>query len=215
MIERSNKGLHDYIYENVIPSYNANHNFSNLLDIASGSGAWLDRFKTINNSDKLGLDLDVNQFQLPDVPVQAFNFDCYNNEVFGSFSLITCIELIEHLQNPGKLIQLIKNNLSENGVCIISTPNIHSIQARLRFLLKGRLGHFDDKSDPTHIYPVYIENLQRILKNHSLSIDKTISYPFCHNYGSVIKVMASLMSPFVSRGYYGDNIIFVIKHKID
>jgi len=212
MIERSNKGLHDYIFKTIIPS-ECEFAPSNILDIASGSGAWLDRFIDIKPENKLGLDIDTNQFQLKGVKAQTFNFDNYNNEMFGSFDLITCIELVEHLENPGNLVQLIKINLSADGVCVISTPNIHSIQARLRFLLKGRLGHFDDKSDPTHIYPVYNENLMRVLDRHSLMIAKTIEYPFCDNYGTSIKFISAILKPFVPKGYFGDNIIFIIKHK--
>lgn len=212
MIERSNRGLHDFIFNNIIPQQ-AKISFSNILDIASGSGAWLGRFTNIEAAKKMGLDLDVNQFQLKDVDARAFNFDNYSDEVFGSFDLITCIELIEHLESPGKLIQLIKNNLSKDGTCVMSTPNIHSIPARLRFLLKGRLGHFDDKSDPTHIYPVYTENLVRVLSNHNLLLTDTISYPYCNNYGIGIKLIASILSPFIPNSVFGDNIIYIIKHK--
>ena len=212
MIERSNKGLHDYIFKTIIPRV-IKSTPSNILDIASGSGAWLERFNDVQAKNKLGLDIDITQFQLKDVIAQKFNFDNYQNELFGTFDLITCIELIEHLENPGRLIQLIKNNLAPNGVCLISTPNIHSIQARLRFLLKGRLGHFDDKSDPTHIYPVYYENLNRVLERHSLMITNTIEYPFCDNYGTGIKVISTILKIFIPKVYFGDNIIFIIKHK--
>ncbi len=212
MIERSNKGLHDFIINKIIHQ-KAKTSFSNILDIASGSGAWLGRFTNIEPAKKMGLDLDVNQFQLKDVDARAFNFDDYSDEIFGNFDLITCIELIEHLENPGKLIQLIKNNLSKDGTCVMSTPNIHSIPARLRFLLKGRLGHFDDKSDPTHIYPVYTENLVRVLSNHNLLLTDTISYPYCNNYGIGIKLIASILSPFIPNSVFGDNIIYIIKHK--
>ncbi|MEI6265391.1 MAG: methyltransferase domain-containing protein [Sphingobacteriia bacterium] len=213
MIERSNKGLHDFVY-NYLDKNENKYTFDNILDIASGSGAWLARFKNISDTNKLGLDLDIKQFQLKDVKAIPFNFDNYTNEQFGQFELITCLELIEHLENPGKLIQLIKNNLSTSGVCVMSTPNIHSIQARLRFLLKGRLGHFDDKSDPTHIYPVYIENLQRLLFNHHLSLEQTVIYPFCDNYGTGIKFLSALLKPFIPQSFFGDNIIFVIKHNV-
>ncbi len=212
MIERSNKGLHDFIFLNII-NQEVKNNFSNILDIASGSGAWLGRFINIQPSNKMGLDLDIQQFQLKDVEARAFNFDNYSDEIFGSFDLITCIELIEHLESPGKLIQLIKNNLSVNGTCVMSTPNIHSIPARLRFLLKGRLGHFDDKSDPTHIYPVYTENLIRVLHNHNLELTNTFAYPFCTNYSNGIKIMASLLAPLIPKCVFGDNIIYIIKHK--
>ena len=121
--------------------------------------------------------------------------------------------MIEHLENPGKIILLIKNNLASDGVCLISTPNIHSIHARLRYLMKGRLGHFDDKSDPTHIYPVYIENMQRLAANHQLAITDIFTYPNCNNYTFPIRCLAALLKPFIPSTYSGDNIVFLLKHK--
>jgi 2-polyprenyl-3-methyl-5-hydroxy-6-metoxy-1,4-benzoquinol methylase len=211
MIERSNKGLHNFLYDYLQKESLTAAN--NLLDIASGSGAWLNRFTSIKDSTKLGLDLDINQFSLSSVKALPFNFNNYNNEIFGSFSLITCIELIEHLENPGKIFQLIKNNLATDGVCLMSTPNIHSIHARLRYLIKGRLGHFDDKSDSTHIYPVYIENMQRLTTNHELLITDIFTYPNTNNYTFPVRFLATLLVPFIPSNYSGDNIVFLLKHK--
>jgi len=191
-----------------------NLNSSNgLLDIASGSDAWLSRFTHIIDSTELGLDLDINQFSLPNVKALSFNFDNYDNEVFGKFELITCIELIEHLENPGKIAASIKNNLASNCVCLISTPNIHSVHARLRYLLKGRLGHFDNKSDPTHIYPVYIENIERLAANHQLAITQIFTYPKSDNYSFLIRILSTFLKPFIRSIYQGNNIVFILKHK--
>ena len=46
MIERSNKGLHDFVYNYLVANTNK-YQFDNMLDIASGFGAWLARFKNI------------------------------------------------------------------------------------------------------------------------------------------------------------------------
>jgi len=211
MIESSNWGLHNCQYDFLAKAGLISSN--GLLDIASGSGAWLNRFEHIRDSSKLVLDLDIKQFSLPNVKALAFNFDNYGNEVFGKFELITCIELIEHLENPGKIIQLIKNNLSLNGVCLISTLNIHSVHARWRFLLKGRLGHSDNKIDPTHIYPVYIENMERLAANHQLAINQIFTYPKAGNYSFLIRILSTLLKPFISSTYSGDNIVFILKHK--
>jgi 2-polyprenyl-3-methyl-5-hydroxy-6-metoxy-1,4-benzoquinol methylase len=211
MIERANVGLHDYLFEHLkIKDLNSP---TSILDLAAGSGAWLNRFTKVQDDNKLGLDLNIDQFAVKNIKVRAFNFDEYYNEKFGQFELITCIELIEHLENPGKLIELIKNNLSPSGICLISTPNIHSIHARVRYLLKGRLGHFDNKSDPTHIYPVYFENLNRVLQKHALMIVQTFTYPVIANFSLPIRIISRILRMFIPNIYAGDNIIFVIKHQ--
>lgn len=209
MIEKANSGLHNYIFNNIIGSNKP----GSVLDIGCGTGAWLNRFKQKSVPALFGIDLDVDQFEAEGITAKAVNLDNYSGEVFGKFELITAIELIEHLESPGNLIRLLKNNLATDGMIIISTPNIHSVPARLRFLLKGRLGYFDDQSDPTHIYPVYTENLERILKRHGLCIHEIYSFPENKetNYSGMVKLLSGLISPFVKKGRGGDNIIYKIR----
>ena len=211
MIERANSGLHDFIFK-VIVNRNLIKKETTVLDIGSGSGAWLKRFKDLGINILFGVDLEVKQFSLEGTNVLAMNIDNYNDEKLGAFDLITSLELIEHLEYPGNLFKMIDNNLSVNGAWVISTPNIHSINARLRFLIKGRLGHFDNKSVPTHIYPVYTENLERILKRYNLRISEIISFPASGtlNYSFFISCLAKIISLFVPRSTPGDNIIYII-----
>ncbi|WP_416439640.1 class I SAM-dependent methyltransferase [Phnomibacter sp. MR] len=212
LIERANAGLHHSIWEQLVAPLLP---LSSVMDIGCGSGAWLSRFQQAGTPQLLGLDLDTAQFQLQQVPTIAMNFDHYRNEVFGSFQLITCLELIEHLENPGHVISMIQHNLAQDGCCIMSTPNIHSRNARLRYALKGELGHFDTKSDPTHIYPVYTDNLKKLLQRRGLRIDSIHRFPEGRslNYNAPIRLLAGLLRPFMKSTYEGDNIIYIIRHQ--
>ena len=42
------------------------------------------------------------------------------------FDVVTCFEVVEHLENPSKAISHIYQNLIEGGILLISTPNLKS-----------------------------------------------------------------------------------------
>jgi SAM-dependent methyltransferase len=48
--------------------------------------------------------------------------DLEDIQLVGSYDLITCLEVIEHLFNPLHLLSQMKNALNENGVVILTTP---------------------------------------------------------------------------------------------
>jgi 2-polyprenyl-3-methyl-5-hydroxy-6-metoxy-1,4-benzoquinol methylase len=210
--ERANAGLHDHVFQYIQSTVQPSP-ANAMLDIGCGSGAWLQRFQQAGFTNLMGIDLDTQQFALENIPTQAMNLDDYNGQVLGNFSFITALELIEHLENPGLLFKLVSNNLQQGGDFIISTPNIQGLPARLRFLYKNRLNHFDDKSDPTHIYPVYTENLQRVLPRHGLRIHAMSSFPEkgYMTYRGITKQLAGLAGVFFPDNVPGDNTIYWIK----
>lgn len=211
--ERANRGLHQFVFEQLQqrPSL---ANASALLDVGCGSGAWLQRWQGKGPQHLMGIDLDTAQFALPSVATQSVNLDHYRGQVFGSFDLITALELVEHLANPGLLLQLVERNLLDGGYFVISTPNIHALPARLRFLVKGRLNHFDNKSDPTHVYPVYMENLERLAPQFGLKIMEVLSYPpkGYITYSKSTLLLSSLVGAFLPKDRYpGDNLLIIMQ----
>jgi 2-polyprenyl-3-methyl-5-hydroxy-6-metoxy-1,4-benzoquinol methylase len=156
--------------------------------------------------------MDIRQFGLPDVQVSQFNLDSFSGETFGYFNLITALELLEHLHNPGKLFQLISTHLVPGGRVIITTPNIHSIAARLLFLIRGRLPHFDNRSDATHVYPVYLENLERVLPHYKLKIEQVAFFPSKGHqlYNQFTIALSQVLSLLLPEKYRGDNLLLVL-----
>ncbi len=182
------------------------------MDLGCGTGSWLNRFQTKGYKNLRGMDADAEQFKLRNVEHNCLDLDAYNGEIFGEYDLITALEIIEHLANPGNLLELATKNLKPDGHILISTPNIQSLPARLRFLMKGRLSHFDDKSDLTHIYPVYDENFKRLLPRFGLKLVKTYFYPQKGyiTFRKSIRFLSRLIQPLAKDRFPGDNIIFLI-----
>ncbi|RDU56152.1 hypothetical protein CQA49_01865 [Helicobacter sp. MIT 00-7814] len=55
------------------------------------------------------------------------------------FDIIVHFELIEHLLDPNAFMQSIRDNLSENGFCIFTTPNAASLELKALDYNKTRL----------------------------------------------------------------------------
>jgi hypothetical protein len=60
---------------------------------------------------------------------------------------------------------------------LLTTPNVHSIEARTRFLLLGKLKQFDAIGDPTHVYPVFRFPFERLLRRHGFAVVQTWGFP--------------------------------------
>lgn len=212
--ERANEGLHEYVY-GWLQQADRMNGVQSLLDIACGTGAWLQRLKNAGVPQLMGIDLDTRQFGLEGVPAVAVNIDEYEGEPWGTFQMVTALEIIEHLSNPGHLLAIAQQNLAPGGYLVLSTPNIHGLPARLRFLLKGRLNHFDDKSDATHIYPVYEENMQRLAARHGFEIVKRGHFPEkgYKTYSQGIVWAAKILQPFLGDKIPGDNLLYLLQKK--
>jgi len=124
-------------------------NFSQHLDIGAGNGdliALLRNQKLVSQSS--ACDYTTSLMQLPDVGVHLVNL---NNENLpfadASFDLITCTEVVEHLENYRELLRDAYRVAKPNGVVVISTPNILNLKSRIRFLLFG----FYNLFGPLHV----------------------------------------------------------------
>jgi len=150
LVERTVAGLHEALVQSIPRlSYDIP-----VLDIGCGTGAWLERLATMGFSQLYGVERDIKQFRTDKATCSQANLD-FDDLGLGDkkFGLITAIEVIEHLENPGRLFSQVSRHLDQQGYFLLTSPNIHSVSCRFKFLT-GKLASFDEKGDPTHIYPV-------------------------------------------------------------
>jgi 2-polyprenyl-3-methyl-5-hydroxy-6-metoxy-1,4-benzoquinol methylase len=102
-----------------------------LLDIGAGSGIMVEAaiekgYQAIGiepsrwlhqNAIKLGLPVVQGIFPHPDV--------------HGPFDIITFVDVIEHVIQPGNLLKDINKVLAEDGIMVLVTPDVRSVAARL------------------------------------------------------------------------------------
>lgn len=174
LYERTVPGLHEHLCERL----SAVDRRAPVLDIGCGTGAWLARLARAGFADMHGVDrgpappehLGI-RFAQVDVERQQLPFAA------SSFGLITAIEVLEHVLNTGVFLGELRRLVRPDGVILLTTPNVHSVAARLRFLLSGELPFFDRKGDPTHVSPVFVPLLERALPAHGLRLESTWTYP--------------------------------------
>jgi len=71
------------------------------------------------------------------------------------YDVILAVEVIEHLFNPFNFLKNIRELLSDKGIAIITTPNVHSSLSRIHTLILGYPFTFtDDPQIGGHISPI-------------------------------------------------------------
>lgn len=106
------------------------------LDVPTGTGILADRLK------KMGFqvsccDIDPSYFSAPDLKLDLGDLNQSLPYPSSSFDLITCVEGIEHLENPFNAIREFSRLLRPGGKLILTLPNYLNIERRLRFLVTG------------------------------------------------------------------------------
>jgi len=112
------------------------------------------------------------------------------NEDLGTFDVVLAGDIIEHLSNPGMMLEGIKPYLRPEGKFIVSTPNAFGIAAFLRYVT----GKF--KEGEEHVLCFNPITLEQILSRHDYTVDVAES---CyqevakHQYGVGFKLFRSIL----------------------
>jgi 2-polyprenyl-3-methyl-5-hydroxy-6-metoxy-1,4-benzoquinol methylase len=220
LVELTLPGLHKTLVEQVtrIPEVSLD---TSILDLGCGSGAWLARlahhgFKRLHGVDNQSF---VTLPAQGEVPFSCSYADLDNDPDLGladaKFGLITAIELIEHVHNPGRLLRHVSRHLADGGYFLLTTPNVHSIRARIRFALTGKLAGFDPTNvpaEPTHLYPVFITCFDKLLPEYGLKTVRRWTFPAAGSEGTRLlpRLLASLSASVLPNEYPGDSLCILI-----
>lgn len=88
------------------------------------------------------------------------------------YDAVIALEIVEHIRDPWRFIELCKQLLRAGGLLLLSTPNITSFYSRLTFLRLGEFHQFrpGDEIDPGHITPLNSRQLELIFSTLGLRI---------------------------------------------
>ena len=217
LAELAQAGLHESLIEKVL-QIPVNRETS-VLDLGCGSGAWLARLARHGFTDLRGVDNGSM------VPIAAGSgYTCSQADLDhpdlglgdAKFGLITAIEVIEHVENPGHLLGHVRRHLAADGYFLLTTPNVHSVRARVRFAVTGKLAGFDRTNvpfEPTHIYPVFITCLDRLLPRYGLETVERWTYPPVGGSGSRLaaRMVAALLASVFPNQYPGDLLCVLVR----
>jgi 2-polyprenyl-3-methyl-5-hydroxy-6-metoxy-1,4-benzoquinol methylase len=212
----TNNGLHDFVTQRVLSGY-AGPGIC-AVDLGSGPGAMAVRLQSLGCS-VLAVDRSADGFAA-NAPHREVDF---NDREFasqvgeGQFDLVTAIEVIEHLESPIGFLRNVGRLLSPRGVAVLTTPNVDSLPARLRFLVGGKIRTMDERSEPTHISPIFVDLLKRqFLPQAGLKLRDHLLFPSDgfqltrKQLGWMFRI-ASRMLP--GESLMGDNHVLVLEKR--
>jgi SAM-dependent methyltransferase len=138
-----------------------------VLDIGCHAGALLCRLRDAGFADLTGADLDTTRFNLDSARFRRLELNAPFAEEFDRrFHLITCTDVIEHLDSPRNFLTQARALLEDAGHLALSFPNVAFWEGRLKFLLKGELWGFGEGNyrAQRHISPMTVDQTRMMLQ---------------------------------------------------
>lgn len=143
---------------------------NNLLDIGAASGIFL------NIAYKEGYNIsgiEPSDFLVKEAKklygINIFKGTINDFKTSENFSVITLLDILEHLVNPDKFISKIKDLIKQNGVLVIVTPDINSFTAKF---FGKRWWHYRI----AHINFFNLKSINILLKKYGFEIIKKKRY---------------------------------------
>ena len=200
------RGVHDKVLALALPYLEHRR----MLVAGAGEGALENALlaKGIDASRITSVDINPAQFK-----VRRLNcLYCDLNETMPfddeSFDVCFAVEVIEHLNHPQKFIDEIHRILVPEGLLFLSTPNVHSIAQKIRFLFTDELHWFRDKDyrNLGHIHPIFDWLLRRMVTGRF----EVLVYDSQRFRLRLLTKAPGIPVP-VKHRYFADNNIYVMR----
>jgi SAM-dependent methyltransferase len=147
---------HEAIHETVAQLLGAQAARGLLLDVPAGEGALAARLGRAG-FDVRCCDLYPQIFRLRGVEIKGGDLSATLPYADDSFDFITCVEGLEHIENPQQAVREFARLLRAGGQIVVTVPNILNIEERIKWLLHGYTSHFK---------PISREALARVRAEH-------------------------------------------------
>jgi SAM-dependent methyltransferase len=188
---------------------------TNVLDLGCGEGAWMQRLQSCGFGELVGIDWSADGRVSGNLTIRRGDIESddlgLGNATFG---LVSIIEVIEHMGNAGKLLSHASRHLADDGLVLLTTPNIHSLIQRLKFLITGRFTHFDHGSDPTHYQPLLLEAWRRMLPRYGLEVATVWTYPNSNRLDGIHqgwRYLAAMLQPLLRNELPGEVLCILLR----
>jgi 2-polyprenyl-3-methyl-5-hydroxy-6-metoxy-1,4-benzoquinol methylase len=129
------------------------------------------------------------------------------------YSCIHMSHVIEHIPNPHEWIQKTKTILDDNGILVMSVPNMHSLNRRAKLFFKRiglRKGNWTvNTRTPDHLFEPTISSTLRFFNSNGF---KVLSY---YTYSRKDMDANTLFGKIYNRKFmFGSNLRFIVTPKL-
>lgn len=210
---------HKRVYE-LVQQYLVSPQGKRVCDLPSGAGAFSAELA------KLGCDVTAVDLET----VEPFQFDRERLVLAdanlplpfddGEFDMMVSIEGIEHLENPSAFVRECARVVKQDGLIIISTPNVDSYRSRRSAHIHGFHKYFKPVSSEQkmawHLHPIDMTFMRGALRKAGLEIVE-VAVNRMHGMGVLSEMLRPLFTrklPQELKGpipYYGEVIIYVLR----
>lgn len=142
-----------------------------ILDAGCGNG-WQTSF-FLEGNEVSGLDIaasNVQQACQRGILARRHDIETPWPYPDGTFDLVVCSEVLEHVFFPEKIIREITRVLKPRGQVIISTPNLYSLGNRLALLYGKKCALIEYPYNQEHIRHYSFGGLKKILKEAGFKV---------------------------------------------
>jgi 2-polyprenyl-3-methyl-5-hydroxy-6-metoxy-1,4-benzoquinol methylase len=171
-----------------------------VADAAAGNG-YMTQWLLEHDAEVMPFDMSSSDWKVPTVQCHYSNFDKRIEVEDNVFDLVISIETIEHLENPFHFIREISRITRPNGIVVITTPNVHGIRSRLKFLFCGLptlFEYVEDDKMGQHISPVSIGQFLYAFKMANLRLLNV--YSVGPKPSRAVSICLSLLNAIASLG---------------
>jgi SAM-dependent methyltransferase len=183
-IKEKNPTLHNPELHRLVIDKIKTLNKGHVLDIPSGPGYLVKELKKLGFTG-IASEIDENLHVFNDIDYKKVDMSKTFPFPDKSFNYAVSIEGIEHIENQFNFIREVNRVLKKDGVFILTTPNVNSLESKLEFLLSnfhsllGKPIPLDTKNIFfEHINPVSFELLYFMFEKNGLNIEKLFTPRF-------------------------------------
>ncbi len=143
------------------------------LDIGPGTGRWIQFLNQMGAGHITGIDISnqaiekcrpyCDTIKKVDIAKEPFPFKS------KTFDIIISFEVLEHLYDPLNYLKEVSRAINNDGLIVMSTPNMCSLISRIRMLI-GKLP-VAVSSDPTHIRFYRKKDIKNLFEKFNLYIN--------------------------------------------
>jgi len=152
---------------------------ANILEIGCGNGStlvWLKKNNFCAHATGIDAFASKKDSSLIDEFIQFNLNEGIPIQNDRKFDAILCLDVLEHLIDPWKIIKQLKSHLTANGQLIVSLPNIQSYRVVFSLFFKGNFDYQDEGIlDKTHLRFFTKKTAIRMLEEAGFSVVKVIA----------------------------------------